>query len=204
MKRRVGQYLMDAVHEAGVNKIFGVPGDFNLAFLDDIVSHEGVEWVGTTNELNGAYTADGYARMNGLGVLVTTFGVGELSAVNGIAGAYAERVPVIAITGAPTRAVEKAGKYVHHSLGEGHFDSYRHMFEPITTAQAYITTENATTEIPRVINAALQERRPVHIHLPIDVAVSDIEVEQPFKVEKTPQQDVSQYVDMVADKLRSA
>ena len=67
------------------------------------------------------------------GVLVTTFGVGELSAVNGIAGAYAERVPVIAITGAPTRAVEKAGKYVHHSLGEGHFDSYRHMFEPITT-----------------------------------------------------------------------
>ena len=83
MKRRVGQYLMDAVHEAGVNKIFGVPGDFNLAFLDDIVSHKGVEWVGTTNELNGAYTADGYARMNGLGVLVTTFGVGELSAVNG-------------------------------------------------------------------------------------------------------------------------
>ena len=81
MKRRVGQYLMDAVHEARVNKIFGVPGDFNLAFLDDIVSHEGVEWVGTTNELNGAYTADGYARMNGLGVLVTTFGVGELSAL---------------------------------------------------------------------------------------------------------------------------
>ena len=93
---------------------------------------------------------------------------------------------------------------MHHSLGEGHFDSYRHMFEPITTAQAYITTENATTEIPRVINAAIQERRPVHIHLPIDVAVSDIEVEQPFKVEKTPQQDVSHYVDMVADKLRSA
>lgn len=204
MKRRVGQYLMDAVHEAGVNKIFGVPGDFNLAFLDDIVSHEGVEWIGTTNELNGAYAADGYARMNGLGVLVTTFGVGELSAVNGIAGAYAERVPVIAITGAPTRAVEKANKYVHHSLGEGHFDSYRKMFEPITTAQAYITTENATTEIPRVINAALQERRPVHIHLPIDVAVSEIDVEQAFKIEKTSQQDVSQYVNMVADKLQSA
>ena len=108
----------------------------------------------------------------------------ENCAVNGIAGSYAERVPVIAITGAPTRAVEKAGKYVHHSLGEGRFDSYRHMFEPITTAQAYITPENATTEIPRVINAALQERRPVHIHLPIDVAMSDIEVEQPFKVEK--------------------
>ena len=55
MKQRVGQYLMDAVHHAGVDKIFGVPGDFNLAFLDDIVRHEGVEWVGTTNELNGSY-----------------------------------------------------------------------------------------------------------------------------------------------------
>ena len=86
-------------------------------------------------------------------MLVTTFGVGELSAVNGIAGSYAERVPVIAITGAPTQAVEQAGKYVHHSLGEGRFDSYQKMFEHITTAQAYITAENATTEIPRVINA---------------------------------------------------
>ena len=65
------------------------------------------------------------------------------------------------------------------------------------------TTENATTEIPRVINAAIQERRPVHIHLPIDVAVSDIEVEQPFKVENTSTRCIS-YVDMVADKLRSA
>lgn len=204
MKRRVGQYLMDAVHAAGVDKIFGVPGDFNLAFLDDIVRHDGVEWIGTTNELNGSYAADGYARIHGLGVLVTTFGVGELSAVNGIAGSYAERVPVIALTGAPTRAVENAGKYVHHSLGEGKFDSYRKMFEPITTAQAYITPENATIEIPRVINAAIRERRPVHIHLPIDVAMEEIEIDNPFEVALTPKQDLSRYVDMVADKLNHA
>lgn len=73
--------------------------------------------------------ADGYARMNGISAMVTTFGVGELSAVNGIAGSYAEHVPVIAITGAPTTVVEEAGKYVHHSLGEGKFDSYRKMFK---------------------------------------------------------------------------
>lgn len=204
MKRRVGQYLMDAVHAAGVDKIFGVPGDFNLAFLDDIVRHDGVDWIGTTNELNGSYAADGYARIHGLGVLVTTFGVGELSAVNGIAGSYAERVPVIALTGAPTRAVENAGKYVHHSLGEGKFDSYRKMFEPITTAQAYITPENATIEIPRVINAALRERRPVHIHLPIDVAMEEIEIDNPYEVALTPKQDLRRYVDMVADKLNNA
>lgn len=204
MKRRVGQYLLDSVKTAGANKIFGVPGDFNLAFLDDIVRHDGVEWVGTVNELNGSYAADGYARIHGLGVLVTTFGVGELSAVNGIAGSYAERVPVIAITGAPTTAVEEAGKYIHHSLGEGKFDSYRQMFEPITTAQAYITTDNATTEIPRVINAAIHERRPVHIHLPIDVAMKEIEVDTPYEVEEAPEQDVQRYVGVVADKLHTA
>lgn len=204
MKQRVGQYLMDAVNVAGVDKIFGVPGDFNLAFLDDIISHDQVEWVGNTNELNASYAADGYARINGLGALVTTFGVGELSAVNGIAGSYAERVPVIAITGAPTRAVESAGKYVHHSLGEGTFDDYRKVFEPITTAQGYITPENATTEIPRLIQAAINERRPVHLHLPIDVAMTEIDVSKPFQPEARDDQDVSHYIQMIEDKLNSA
>ncbi|MBO0376751.1 alpha-keto acid decarboxylase family protein [Staphylococcus warneri] len=204
MKQRVGQYLMDAVNAAGVDKIFGVPGDFNLAFLDDIISHDQVEWIGNTNELNASYAADGYARINGLGALVITFGVGELSAVNGIAGSYAERVPVIAITGAPTRAVESAGKYVHHSLGEGTFDDYRKMFEPITTAQGYITPENATTEIPRLIQAAINERRPVHLHLPIDVAMTEIDVAKPFQPETRDDQDVSRYIQMIEDKLHSA
>lgn len=204
MKQRVGQYLMDAVYAAGVDKVFGVPGDFNLAFLDDIISHEHIEWIGNTNELNASYATDGYARINGLGAMVTTFGVGELSAVNDIAGSYAERVPVIAITGAPTRAVEEAGKFVHHSLGEGTFDDYRKMFEPITTAQGYITPENATTEIPRLINAAIQERRPVHLHLPIDVALAEIEVSETFQPEDMPHQDVKKHIDMIEDKLKSA
>lgn len=181
MKMRVGQYLIDAIHNAGVNEIFGVPGDFNLAFLDDVIEHKDVKWIGNTNELNASYAADGYARMNGLAAMITTFGVGELSAVNGIAGSYAERVPVIAITGAPTTKVEQERKFVHHSLGEGTFDDYRKMFEHITTAQGYITTNNAVEEIPRLINAAINERRPVHVHLPIDVAMTEIEVDKAFQ-----------------------
>ena len=176
MKMRVGQYLIDALYNAGVEEIFGVPGDFNLTFLDDVIDHEHVSWIGNTNELNASYAADGYARINGLGALITTFGVGELSAINGIAGAFAERVPVIAITGAPTTSVEQARKFVHHSLGEGNFDDYRKMFEPITTAQGYITSENATSEIPRLIQAAVNNKRPVHIHLPIDVAATEIDI----------------------------
>ncbi|MBI5974385.1 alpha-keto acid decarboxylase family protein [Staphylococcus canis] len=176
MKKRVGQFLFDEIAKQNVDKVFGVPGDFNLAFLDDIVANPNLDWVGNTNELNASYAADGYARIKGLAAMVTTFGVGELSAINGIAGSYAENVPVIAITGAPTTQVEKAKRYVHHSLGEGTFDDYQKMFEPITTAQTYLTEENALTEVPRVIQAALENKRPVHIHLPIDVAMKEIEV----------------------------
>ena len=80
MRRRIGQYLMDCLSNVGVDKVFGVPGDFNLTFLDDIIGRTDMEWIGNTNELNASY-ADGYARMKGISAMVTTFGVGELSAV---------------------------------------------------------------------------------------------------------------------------
>ncbi|MDU0462633.1 alpha-keto acid decarboxylase family protein [Staphylococcus ureilyticus] len=204
MQKRVGQYLMDAIRSVGVDKVFGVPGDFNLTFLDDIINREDMEWIGNTNELNASYAADGYARIKGISAMVTTFGVGELSAVNGIAGAYAECVPVIAITGAPTREVERAGKYVHHSLGEGTFDDYRKMYKHITTAQGYITPENAQTEIPRLINAAINEKRPVHIHLPIDVAAVYIEVETPYQYTAPAKQDVDSYIEIIENKIKNA
>ena len=78
------------------------------------------------------------------------------------------------------------------------------MFSHITTAQGYITPENATTEIPRLINASLQERRPVHIHLPIDVAMTEIEVTEPFKLQNPKQHDVSEYIKLIQQKLQSA
>jgi indolepyruvate decarboxylase len=81
----IGAFLKRRLKEVGLSKLFGVAGDFNLEFL----------------ELNASYAADGYARIYGLSALVTTYGVGELSALCGIAGAFAEHVPIIAITGAP-------------------------------------------------------------------------------------------------------
>ncbi len=95
----IGHYLLDRLAELGVHHMFGVPGDYNLSFLDEVIDHKEIEWIGNCNELNAAYAADGYARVNGMAALITTFGVGELSAVNGIAGSYAERVPVVKITG---------------------------------------------------------------------------------------------------------
>jgi indolepyruvate decarboxylase len=85
----VGDYLLARLKDLGVDHLFGVPGDFNLGFLNRVLESE-LHYVGTCNELNAAYAADGYARIRRVGAFVTTYAVGELSAINGVAGAFAE------------------------------------------------------------------------------------------------------------------
>lgn len=170
----VSDYLLLRLQQIGIKHIFGVPGDYNMEFLDFIVKRENLEWIGTCNELNAAYAADGYARINGISALVTTFGVGELSAINGIAGAYAEYVPVVAITGSPATKKQNMGAPLHHTLGTGDFTVFAQMFEKITVAQAYLTAENATAEIDRVLGACLLKKQPVYISLPMDVAKAEV------------------------------
>ncbi|ALS00284.1 indole-3-pyruvate decarboxylase [Enterococcus silesiacus] len=175
----VADYLLDRLKEIGIDEIFGVPGDYNLQFLDHITAREDLEWIGNANELNAAYMADGYARTKGISAFVTTFGVGELSAINGLAGSFAENVPVIEIVGSPTTTVQKNKKLVHHTLGDGNFLHFEKMHEEITAAIAHLTAENALSEIDRVLTIALSEKRPVYINLPIDVA--EFEANRPLK-----------------------
>ncbi|MGL6236396.1 MAG: alpha-keto acid decarboxylase family protein [Segniliparus sp.] len=166
----IGHYLVDRLAELGVRHVFGVPGDFNLAFLDRIVEHPDLAWVGNVNELNAGYAADGYARLNGIAALVTTFGVGELSAVNATAGSYAEHVPVLHICGGPTVDAQRARRSLHHSLGDGDFEHFLRIQREITCAQASLTPANATREIDRVLREVLEQRRPGYLLLPADVA----------------------------------
>src|SRR6201999_2888603 len=95
----IGDFLLRRLEEAGIRHLFGVPGDYNLALLQQLQDSGRIEWVGNCNELNASYAADGYARLNGMGALLVTNGVGALSALNGVAGAYAEHVPVVCICG---------------------------------------------------------------------------------------------------------
>ena len=139
MKIKIGDYLIEKLKEFNVDSIYGVPGDYNLGFLDHIDDAQGIEWVGNCNELNAAYAADGYARIRGFAAMVTTFGVGELSAVNGIAGSYAESVPVVKITGMPTTEVQENRLFVHHTLGDGEFNRFSKMFEEITVTHTILT-----------------------------------------------------------------
>ncbi|WHQ76444.1 indolepyruvate decarboxylase [Pantoea sp. Lij88] len=170
----VGDYLLTRLQEMGVKHLFGVPGDYNLQFLDRVIAHPEISWVGCANELNAAYAADGYARCNGAGALLTTFGVGELSAINGIAGSYAEYLPVIHIVGAPAMQAQQQGDCVHHSLGDGDFQHFIRMAAEVSAATAQLTADNATAEIDRVIIAALQARRPGYLSLAVDVAALEV------------------------------
>ena len=95
----VGDFLLRRLQEAGIGHMFGVPGDFNLELLQQMEDGGYLKWVGTCNEMNASYAADDYARLNGMGAVAVTNAVGALGAINGIAGSYAEHVPVILITG---------------------------------------------------------------------------------------------------------
>lgn len=166
----VADYLLDRLASLGISHLFGVPGDYNLQFLDNVISHPQVRWVGCANELNAAYAADGYARCQGAGALLTTFGVGELSALNGIAGSYAEYVPVLHVVGAPCLGAQRKGECLHHTLGDGDYSHFLRIAREVSAAQALLKPENACAEIDRVIREMLTTRRPVYVLLPADVA----------------------------------
>jgi indolepyruvate decarboxylase len=94
MTKTVIEHVLSRLSDIGITDVFGVPGDYAFTINDAICNDREIRWVGCCNELNAAYAADGYARIKGVAALCTTYGVGELSAINGVAGAYAEHLPV--------------------------------------------------------------------------------------------------------------
>lgn len=163
------EYLFTRLRQLGVDSIFGVPGDYNLRMLD-YVEPSGIHWVGNCNELNAAYAADGYARVKGLGAVITTFGVGELSAINGIAGAYAERAALVHIVGTPPRDSQQSRRLVHHTFADGEYKRFAAAAANVTCAQ--VSIDNLTTapsQIDRLIEQALYHSRPVYLAIPDDM-----------------------------------
>ncbi|KIN07253.1 hypothetical protein OIDMADRAFT_36813 [Oidiodendron maius Zn] len=158
---KIGQYLFTRIKQLGVQTVFGVPGDYELVILD-MVPDVGLTWRGNPNELIAGYAADGYARVNGVGAFVTTFGPGELSAYCAVAGQFAEYVPVIHIVGYPSTVAMKNKTIMHHSLGNGEFGMYHEMTKHITVATTVLDDVNtAASEIDRVLN--------VYIGVPVDM-----------------------------------
>jgi len=170
METTVIQHVLSRLHDIGVKDVFGVAGDFAFPIDDAVSSNRNLRWVGCCNELNAAYAADGYARTHGIAALCTTYGVGELSAICGVGGSYAEHVPVIHLVGMPASGVQAERRLVHHTLGNGEFGLFSRMAEPVVCAQAIMTPENCVAETERLIAAALYHRRPVYMAFPADYA----------------------------------
>jgi len=164
------EHVLSRLKDIGISKVFGVAGDYAFPIEDAIVKFPGMEWVGCCNELNAAYAADGYARINGIAAVSTTFGVGELSAIGGIAGSYAEHLPVFHLVGMPNLPTQGARAIVHHTLGNGEFDFYYKMTDPVVCARAIMTPQNVAYETERLIAEALHHRRPVYMAFPSDAA----------------------------------
>jgi indolepyruvate decarboxylase len=168
--KTVIRHVLSRLRDIGVADVFGVPGDYAFAVNDAICNDPDMRWVGCCNELNAAYAADGYARVKGVGALCTTYGVGELSAINGIAGSYAEHLPVFHLVGTPNMATQTGRRPMHHTLGNGEYDLFRRMSEPVVCASAAMTPDNVAYETERLIFEALYHRRPVYMAFPADLA----------------------------------
>lgn len=217
----LGAYLFERLHQKPFNlgSIFGVPGDFNLTLLDKIDEVNGLEWRGCANELNAAYACDGYSRVkgnsaegDGLGfaALVTTFGVGELSAVNGVAGSYAEHVGMVHIVGIPSIDSQKKQLLLHHTLGNGDFGVFHKMSSHISQTTGIINDPaNAADTIDRVIKEAYINQRPAYLGFPanmVDVEVPKERLDTPLdlSVPKNDPEAQDEVLETVIDMIKAA
>lgn len=165
----VSRFLAERLENAGVKHVFGVPGDYVLDFYKELWDNEKIEVINNTDENHSGFAADAYARVNGIGCVVTTYSVGASKVINAVQCAYAERSPLIVISGAPGLNERNEGFLLHHMVGS--FNSQKKMFDNITCAS--IVLDNPATagyEIDKAFAALHHYKRPIYIELPRDVA----------------------------------
>lgn len=169
MKRitTIGSAIIDRLHQLGVRHIFGIPGDYVLS-LYKLIEASPIQQIGTTREDCAGFAADAYARINGIGAVCVTYCVGGLNTVNAIACAYAERSPVVLLTGSPGLSERIRTPYLHHMVRD--FSTQREVFEQITVAAISLDDPStAEREMDRAFSSLLRYRRPIYIEIPRDL-----------------------------------
>lgn len=163
----VGKYLFQRLAGLGVEHIFGVPGDYVLSLMD-VLNESPIELVCNCNELNAGYAADAYARIKGMGAVCVTYGVGGFSLLNAVVGAYAERVPLVVISGAPNSAAKGDNLLLHHTTGD--YNLQFSIMEKATVAATILSdASQAAAQIDRTLAACLHHKRPVYIEIPVNL-----------------------------------
>lgn len=159
----VAEYVLTRLSQLGIDRIFGVPGDYAFPIDNAAEKVPGLTWVGCGNELNAAYAADGYARVRGAAILTTTYGVGELSAINGVMGSKAHRLPIFHLVGMPSERIQGLGLVTHHNLGDTIYDRFWSISAAACCVSAVLTPGNCVDELERVIREALGQSMPAYI-----------------------------------------
>ncbi len=163
----IGQYLIRRLSDYGIRHVFGVPGDYVLSFYS-MLNQSPIAMVNCTREDCAGFAADAYARVHGMGAVCVTYGVGGLSMANSIAGAYAEKSPVIMISGAPGVAERGGDPLMHHRVRE--WRTQREVFEKLCAASLEITDPvTAFRDIDFLLDTAHRLKRPVYLELPRDM-----------------------------------
>src|SRR5262245_5475879 len=127
----IGQYLIQRLHAHGVRHVFGIPGDYILGFYD-LLRRSPLQVINTCDEQGAGFAADAYARVRGLGAVCVTYCVGGLKVTNPTAEAFAEKSPVVVISGAPSLQEREKNPLLHHKVRE--FDTQKKVFEQLTVA----------------------------------------------------------------------
>lgn len=177
----VGAFLFEYLHSLGVRHAFGIPGDFALPTFRWLENSK-IKLLTLTHEPSVGFAADGYARVHGLGVACVTYCVGGLNMLNSIACAYAEKSPVVVISGGPSPADRKRDPLMHHKVRT--FDTQRRIYEEVTCANTVLLDpETAADEIIRVVQTVIAQSRPGYIEIPYDVV--DLPIKAP-SIKNTP------------------
>ena len=175
----IGEYLIRRLQDYGIRDVFGIPGDYILSFYH-MLDNSPINVVGCTREDCAGFAADAYSRVNGMGAVCVTYTVGGLSLCNSIAGAYAEKSPVVVISGSPGMRERINNPLLHHKVKD--FRTQAEVFEKICTAGTELTEPStAFREIDRVLDAAARTKRPVYIELPRDMVDVVPDVPYPFR-----------------------
>jgi TPP-dependent 2-oxoacid decarboxylase len=187
MDTSIGKYLIQRLYENGVHHVFGVPGDFVLGF-DKLLEDSAITFINTCDEQGAGFAADAYARLRGLGAVCITYCVGGLKVANTTAQAFAEKSPVVIISGSPGINERIKNPLLHHKVKE--FDTQLKVFQELTIASTVLDhPDTAFQEIDRVLNAALKYKRPVYIELPRDQVFKtgnlNRDSDQPADIENT-------------------
>jgi len=198
-------YIVERLADEGITDCFGVPGDYAFPVCDAVDRNPRIRWVGCSNELNASYAADGYARVRGAAMLSTTYAVGELSAINGVMGAKAERSLVYHVVGMPSHQNEILRKKMHHTFGDGVFGNFVDISAQAACCHAVINPDNCVIEMERVILEARRNNQPAYIVVPGDYALAPFTPTEVSPVAlKSGEASLKKAVAAIAEKIKGA